>query len=181
MTSSEEWRAIPGYAGAYEVSSLGRVRSVDRRVPGGHGGTRSCRGRLLIPQGRGGYMQIGLRISHAARNTVSVHRLVASAFIGPCPSGMEVLHSNGECDDNRLENLRYGTRGENVEDTIRHGHHPWAGHSHCPNGHEYTPENTTVAQGNKGRAKRRCLTCYRATQARYAAKRKAARRANSHS
>jgi hypothetical protein len=43
-----------------------------------------------------------------------VHRLVLLAFVGPCPAGHEVLHLNHQPADNRLENLRYGTRSENI-------------------------------------------------------------------
>lgn len=53
-----------------------------------------------------------------------VHQLVMIAFVGPCPDGMEVLHKNGIAEDNRLANLRYGTRKENVADAIAHGDLP---------------------------------------------------------
>ena len=49
------------------------------------------------------------------------HRLLLHAFIGKCPEGCEVLHINGNKLDNRLENLRWGTRKENVADSIKHG------------------------------------------------------------
>lgn len=42
-----------------------------------------------------------------------IHQIVLEAFCGPCPDGMEVLHGNGIRTDNRLSNLRYGTRSEN--------------------------------------------------------------------
>ena len=49
------------------------------------------------------------------------HRLVLHAFVGECPFGCEALHINGNKLDNRLENLRWGTRKENVADSIKHG------------------------------------------------------------
>lgn len=54
-------------------------------------------------------------------HTFYIHRLLLQAFVGPCPEGCEALHINGNRLDNRLENLRWGTRKENVVDAIRHG------------------------------------------------------------
>lgn len=50
-----------------------------------------------------------------------VHRLILEAFVGPCPDGMECRHANGNPADNRLENLRWGTRSENQRDAVKHG------------------------------------------------------------
>lgn len=50
-----------------------------------------------------------------------VHQLVLEAFVGLCPDGMECRHLNGVRDDNRLENLCWGTRKENQNDKIVHG------------------------------------------------------------
>ena len=52
---------------------------------------------------------------------IDIHRLVTAAFYGPCPQGHEVLHRNGNRQDNRIENLAYGTHSENVRDTYRYG------------------------------------------------------------
>jgi hypothetical protein len=49
------------------------------------------------------------------------HRLMLHAFVGACPDNCEALHINGNRLDNRLENLRWGTRKENVADAIKHG------------------------------------------------------------
>jgi len=50
-----------------------------------------------------------------------VHQLILKTFIGEPPEGMEVLHVNGDPSDNRLSNLRYGTRTDNILDVYRQG------------------------------------------------------------
>ncbi len=50
-----------------------------------------------------------------------IHRLVLLAFVGPCPEGMQSCHRNGKRDDNRLENLRWGTPQSNSDDKRAHG------------------------------------------------------------
>lgn len=105
----EEWRDVVGWEGTYSVSNLGRVRS-DRQRRG------VVVGRILRP-GRTGkkpqYLAVAL-CKHCKGNMRKVHRLVAAAFIGPCPEGKEVNHKNGDFFDNRAENLEYVTRSENM-------------------------------------------------------------------
>ena len=106
----EIWQEIPGYRGLYEVSSLGRVRSLDR--PQKNGPVR--KGRILKGHVYGPYRRYSLRSGDL--RTVSGHRLVLEAFRGPCPEGMECRHLNGDPLDNRLDNLAWGTREENELD-----------------------------------------------------------------
>ncbi len=95
-TVTERWRSIPGYEGSYEVSDLGKVRSLTRRI---------CR-------------QDGLtRISNAHK----VASLVLAAFLGPRPGRMDVSHLNGDRRDDRFENLVYETRKENNDRRFEHG------------------------------------------------------------
>src|SRR5690242_190605 len=116
--TNEQWRPVVGYEGAYEVSDHGRVRSLMREVPAGQrGGTRLVPGRLLVaPLGRNGYRQVTLR-----RRTHLVHALVATAFLGERPPGLEVCHNDGDSENNAVANLRYDTVSENRLDTVRHG------------------------------------------------------------
>ncbi len=122
--SHEEWRAVVGYEGFYEVSSLGRVRSLDRLSKHRYGGTKRQSGRLLASSlpgsGRFPYATIrlcrdGVPVSH------KVHILVARAFIGLPSNGHEVRHLDGKPSNNRKSNLAYGTRVANMADARLHG------------------------------------------------------------
>lgn len=74
------------------------------------------------------WMKMRLSLNSTARlnvsiknKTQSVHRLIAEAFHGPCPPGLECCHNNGKRTDNRPENLRWDTRSANHLDKRRHG------------------------------------------------------------
>ena len=67
-----------------------------------------------------GYEVVSFSINDKTK-TYYKHRLMLHAFVGPCPDNCEALHINGNRLDNRLENLRWGTRKENVADAIKHG------------------------------------------------------------
>lgn len=150
MTTFEEWRPVVGYEGAYEVSNLGRVRSLPRVVMRGANGPLPVRGRILKQvRSQEVYRQVGI-----GGRPRRVHHLVAEAFIGPRPPGLEICHNNGDGADNRASNLRYDTKSANELDRVRHGTHHNANKTHCPREHEYTPENTTVYKD-----RRFCKTC----------------------
>lgn len=118
----EFWMPVLGYVGLYAVSDCGRVASLARSHPVGKGGIRH-RSRAILCEnsdGHNGYRTVGLYRDGRGK-TAYVHRLVASAFLGPAPSGKEVAHGNGRRDDNRLSNLRWDTRPGNHADTAVHG------------------------------------------------------------
>lgn len=121
---SEIWLAVPGYENMYEVSDLGRVRSVDRECPHplSKNKTRRRKGKIISPRpsSRCGHLKLNL-CKNGIQKGRYVHQLVLAAFVGPYPEGMEIRHLNGIADDNRLVNLAYGTRKENTEDSRRHG------------------------------------------------------------
>ena len=104
----EVWKAIPGYEGQYEVSDQGNVRTF----------RRGANGRLMKP---GRMPQGHLSVALGRKNSQCVHRLVLLTFVGPAPDKHECCHNNGNPADNRLENLRWGTRSENISDAVRHG------------------------------------------------------------
>ena len=122
MSTEEEWRPIVGFEGLYEVSDQGRVRSVARTVKRGKS-THSVRERILKPatqRSRYGHKHVQL-YRQGKQKTALVSHLVAYAFLGPRPKGAEVCHNDGDASNNRLENLRYGTRLENEADKLKHG------------------------------------------------------------
>jgi len=68
-----------------------------------------------------GYLWVELRIN-GKRKRIGVHQVIMLTFRGPCPKGKEVCHWKKPCrTDNRLSNLRYGTRKQNLKDAKRHG------------------------------------------------------------
>lgn len=125
MSIIEEWRPVVGYEGWYEVSDQGRVRSVERVVPNGKGGTKRMKSKMMTCTGRKSqrYLFVTLCKNNKAKRCL-VHRLVLEAFIGPCPKGMETLHGNGGQYDNSLSNLCWGTKEENARDKWLQGSMP---------------------------------------------------------
>ena len=121
VDSMEQWKDIPGYVGLYQVSSYGRVRSLDRVVKGPRGEPKQLRGRVLSQScDNKGYRTVGLSLLGRVK-TKRVHQLVASAFIGPAPDGQEVRHGPDGVSDNSVPNLCYGTSQQNHLDRRRDG------------------------------------------------------------
>lgn len=122
---TEKWKPVVGFEGLYEVSDLGRVRSLDRII------TRTVRwksgivkeiayrhiGQMLRPGlASNGYLTVAIKtVSHC------VQILVLTAFAGPAPEGLECCHGDGDRQNNRLTNLRWDTHASNVADMAKHG------------------------------------------------------------
>ena len=119
----EIWKDIPGYEGLYQVSNLGRVKSLPRvvlrRMKNGKVHPRRIHEKLLVPARQyRGHQQVCL-CKEGIENHQFVHRLVLLAFVGPCPEGMEVCHNDSDPTNNRLDNLRYDTRSGNKIDSVK--------------------------------------------------------------
>lgn len=119
----ETWIPIPGWAERYEVSDAGHVRSKDMAVPAGPGGVGTAirRGRTLKLVVKGGRYRCVTLARGATREQWFVHDLVALAFVGPKPPGLETRHLNDHHADNRATNIAYGTREENEADRQANG------------------------------------------------------------
>lgn len=110
--SAEVWKPVRGYKGFYAVSDLGRVRSLARRVPS-KGQFRKVSPRILkLHVGTDGYWIAKLN-RRGLQRTISVHRLVATAFLGPIKKGLIVNHIDGDKLNARLSNLEVITYAEN--------------------------------------------------------------------
>jgi len=119
--NEEMWRPVIGYEGYYEVSSLGRVRSVDRYVNHSPGTKAMKKGRVL----RGGKAPNGYRTTSLSKDgtstTHSTHTLVASAYLGRRPDGHQVNHKDGRKENNAANNLEYVTPKENTRHSWQFG------------------------------------------------------------
>lgn len=141
----EEWRDVPGFEGRYQVSDLGRVRSVDRRVravsKAGREYSRAVNGVELRPGMCRGYKIVNLH----PQGTIAVHLLVARAFI-PNPDGLpEVNHVNGVKANCRADNLEWTTKSGNQLHAVAIGLKVQAKRVRAPSGAEYP----SIAQAAK--------------------------------
>ena len=119
----EQWKDIKGYEGMYQVSTLGRVRSLDRMIYNkglfNKDGWFLCKGRVLTPRvskSRGlsiGYYSVCLIKNGVAKN-FCIHRLVASAFLENPYNKDHVDHIDSDVTNNKVDNLRWCTQKENM-------------------------------------------------------------------
>lgn len=110
----EIWKDIEGQEGLYQVSSLGRVRSLDRCVTTIDSNKHNYKGQILNPTaGKNHYPTIKLRTKEGTRKTFKVHRLVASAFLPNVKNKATVNHKDGNKLNNQLDNLEWATFSEN--------------------------------------------------------------------
>lgn len=105
------WMPVPDWEDLYEVSNFGDVRNKKMEI--------------LKPATNRGYRHVAL-CRNGFNKTSYLHRVVLEAFCGPPPfEGAECCHNNGNRGDNKLTNLRWGSRKENCEDRARHGTEPF--------------------------------------------------------
>ena len=120
MKLEEEWKDISGYEGRYQISNMGRIRSLPRIVKNGIGECHK-KGKILKPQKAvNGYMRATL-CNEKYYKHFKIHRLVAEHYIPNPENKPQVNHINGDKTDNRVDNLEFCTHEENIKHAIKNG------------------------------------------------------------
>lgn len=149
----EEWRPVVGYEDFYEVSSTGKVRSLDRITPHGH---RRKGRELKLKRQASGHLRVGLS-RDGEQKFFFVHRLVVEAFRGEIVGDLVVRHLGDQPDLNFLPTLEAGTYSDNKGDAMP------GGRDCCPRGH--TLEGKNLMPSKLERGWRGCRACDRAKAA----------------
>lgn len=125
-TQEEVWKPITGYEGLYEVSSIGRVRSLTRMCTDVNGKVRPIEGKILNQDVKRAskdttnlYKRVTLT-THGKSVHKSVHRLVAEAFINNDAPNVrtQVNHKDGDKTNNSVDNLEWCTSSENIRHSL---------------------------------------------------------------
>ena len=115
----EIWRDINDFKGLYQVSNLGRVRSIDRMTIYCTGAKRITKGMILsISKNKLGYPQVNLSNKDRSYSR-RVHRLVANAFIENPKKYKEINHIDGNKENNTVSNLEWCDRSYNIKHSYR--------------------------------------------------------------
>lgn len=121
MNEKEIWKSITGYEGKYEVSNLGRVKSLSRIIKQKNGRQRRSKERILVPARMGNYHGVVLCNDNGMKKHY-IHRLVCTAFMGEPTGDRNVTnHKDGDKFNNNASNLEWVTYSENLNHAYRNG------------------------------------------------------------
>jgi len=112
----EIWKDVPNYEGFYQVSNLGNVKSVNRKIIGVDGKQKIFKGKI-IKQSKNAYGYLFISLSKESKaKQIRTHQLVAMAFLGhkPCGFTLVVDHIDNNCLNNNLNNLQVVTNRLNT-------------------------------------------------------------------
>lgn len=115
---NEVWKDIPNYEGLYQASDLGNVRSLDRYTCNKKQKAYFIKGKILKQYECGGYLNVSL-YKNGIKKRFYVHRLVANTFFKINNIKDDVNHKNGIRNDNRLKNLEFCSRSENIKHSYK--------------------------------------------------------------
>ena len=110
----ENWKDIKGYEGYYQVSDLGRVKSIERKVKS-RGSYRNIKEKILKQsKGNCDYLKVGL-YKEGSLKTFQIHILVAMTFLNHTPCGFKLVvdHIDNDKLNNKLSNIQIVTNREN--------------------------------------------------------------------
>jgi hypothetical protein len=124
MDENEEWKPVVGFESHYAVSSTGRLWRTKLYKGRRKDRPPQTQNKILTPRHVNGYIGYCLCVNGTVTQHLA-HRLVARAFLGPAPEGTEINHINGQKKDNRVENLEYVTRKQNIAHAISIGIGRW--------------------------------------------------------
>lgn len=111
----EVWKDIKGYEGLYQISDVGRVKSLDQYIKCKKNNKRLIKGKILKTYiNENGYEWVRL-YNNTKRKIYRVHRLVAEAFIDNPENKPCVNHKDGNKENNKLDNLEWCTHSENMK------------------------------------------------------------------
>ena len=122
----EVWKDIAGYEGLYQISNLGRVKSLPKKVGGSiykkTNGMVKTKQRIMSPsfvgrnwRNKKGYLSVSLCDGNGGCKRYNVHRLVAETFIPNPNNKPQVNHKDGDKTNNSVDNLEWATREENMQ------------------------------------------------------------------
>ncbi len=116
----EIWKDIPGFEGIYQASTLGRIKSLERKIKHWKGGYSVLKESILSERKSKGYVSVVLYKNGKNKN-IDIHRLIAITFIPNPNDKPEVNHKDFIKTNNRVSNLEWTTSEENIKHAVENG------------------------------------------------------------
>jgi len=121
-TEMEEWKDVDGYEGIYQVSSMGNIRSLDRKITQfchKNYFTRNMNGRTIKSKTQNSGYEIVWLSKNGNVRAFTVHRIALVAFTGFTPIGLDINHIDGDKRNNKIENIEWCSKSENIKHSYK--------------------------------------------------------------